>query len=161
MAIISIIAAQSDNGVIGRDNRLPWHIKSDLENFRDLTIDKPVVMGRKTFESLRLPLDRRDNIVVTRDPNFSYPGVAVFRSVEEAIQFAKDIPAEEIMVIGGEQIFRATLNEANKMYLTLIHTIINDGDAFFPKYNTDEWNEIGKRALDTGDAGITADFHVL
>ena len=161
MSSISLIAALSEDNVIGRDNKLPWHQKSDLANFRRLTLDKPVIMGRKTFESLGRPLDRRPNIVVTRDPSFTFPGISVFGSVEEAIEFAIEIPADEIMVIGGEQIFCSTLHTANRMYLTLIHTIVGDGDAFFPHYDRDEWNTVEDRMLPVSADEFPAEFKIL
>lgn len=158
MHTVSLIAAVSTNHVIGRNNQLPWHLPSDLANFRKLTLDKPIIMGRKTFESLGTPLPRRRNIVITRDPFFRAEGVDVFQSVEEGFDFARDIPAEEIMVIGGEQIFEATLCISNRMYLTLVHTIIEDGDAFFPSFEKSEWAEVNKHTLDTNGNEPRAEF---
>lgn len=139
MSRISLIAAMSEDHVIGRDNQLPWDIKSDLMNFRRHTLGKPVIMGRKTFESLRSPLPKRENIVITRDPFFSAEGVKVFTNIEDGLDFARNIPADEIMIIGGEQIFEATLDIANRMYLTLIKKIIQNGDAHFPDFKRSEW----------------------
>jgi dihydrofolate reductase len=158
MSSISIIAAMSPERVIGRDNKLPWHVKSDLQNFRELTLKKPVIMGRKTFESLGAPLQDRTNIVVTRDPYFAHQGVEVFGSIDGALSFARGIPASEIMVIGGEQIFEATLESANKMYITIIDKIINDGDAYFPTYDKSQWEVIGQRHLSTINNEPKAEF---
>lgn len=159
MSKISLIAAHAENRVIGRDNKLPWHVRSDLQNFRALTRKKPVIMGRKTFESLPGKLDDRPNIVVTRDPFFVAEGVQVFTSIIEALDFARDIPAEEIMVIGGEQIFEATLDCANIMYLTIIRQIV-EGDAYFPEYNESQWKTVEERKLPTSELEPRADFLV-
>lgn len=148
MSLISVIAAMSEDRVIGKDNRLPWNIKSDLANFKKITLGKPVIMGRKTFESLRAPLPGRENIIITRDPFFTAEGIKVFRSIEDGLNFARDIPADEIMVIGGEQIFEATLDTANRMYLTVIRQIVVNGDAFFPEYDTAQWQQIETKDLE-------------
>lgn len=157
MSKISLIAAYAENRVIGRDNKLPWHVKSDLQNFRALTRKKPVIMGRKTFESLPGKLDDRPNIVVTRDPFFRAEGVDVFTSISDALDHARDIPADEIMVIGGEQIFEATLHCANTMYLTIIRQIV-EGDAYFPDYNEANWKIVEQRQLMTLSGEPKADF---
>lgn len=159
MSKISLIAALSENDrVIGRDNKLPWHVKSDLQNFKQLTLGKPVIMGRKTFVSLPGALVDRPNIVVTRDPFFQAPGATVFTSVEQALDFARDIPADEVMVIGGEQIFEATLDIANRMYLTIIQAVIQDGDAFFPAYDESEWDKVSEKRLETASNEPSANF---
>ncbi len=147
MSLVSVIAAMSENRAIGKNNKLPWNIRSDLANFKKITLGKPVIMGRKTFESLPTALPNRENIIITRDPFFKADGIKVFQSIEDGLDFARAIPAEEIMVIGGEQIFEATLDIANRMYLTLIRQIV-DGDAFFPKYDESQWTQTAKRDLE-------------
>ncbi|MBX6393717.1 MAG: dihydrofolate reductase, partial [Burkholderiales bacterium] len=129
MAIISLLVAVSDNGLIGRDNQLPWHLPADLKRFKRLSLGKPVLMGRKTWESLGRPLPERRNIVITRNRDYRAPGAEVTGSLEEAIRLAGD--AEEIMVIGGAEIFRLALPLADRMYYTHVHTVM-DGDTFFP-----------------------------
>jgi dihydrofolate reductase len=157
---ISLIAAFSENRVIGRENRLPWNIKSDLRKFREVTLGKPVIMGRKTFESLKCPLPNRKNIVVTRDSSFNAKGVDVFTDLDEALAFARGIPADEIMVIGGEQIFDATLHCANRMYLTLIKAHI-DGDAYFPEFDRNQWKEVDRQVLEQLPDEPPAEFTVI
>lgn len=130
---ISIIAAVSKNGVIGRDNRLPWHISADLKRFRELTTGHVVIMGRKTFESIGKALPNRINIVVSRDEEFSAPGCIVCHSLEDALKLGQERD-DKIFVIGGEQIFREFINRASKLYLTLVEGEF-EGDAHFPDYS--------------------------
>lgn len=158
---IILVAAVGENGVIGRDNTLPWRIKSDLQYFRTVTMNKPVVMGRKTFVSIGKPLPGRTNIVVTRDRDFSTPEVEVTHSVEEALALARSDArrrgAGAIAVIGGTDIFRQTMPFADKLVLTLVHAS-PPGDAFFPAIDPAIWREIERREQPKGpgdDCGIT------
>ena len=137
--IISLIAAIDKNRVIGKENALPWHLPADLKHFRDLTLGKPIIMGRKTFESIGKPLARRTNIVLTNDQNFQAQECVGVHSVDEAIAAAGN--AEEAMVIGGAQIFDQFLLRAQKMYLTILDIGV-DGDTYFPAWNPEEWEEI-------------------
>jgi dihydrofolate reductase len=139
--IISIIAAIAANGVIGKENKLPWHLPADMKHFRDLTRGKPVIMGSKTFESIGRPLPDRLNIVLSSDLAYRAEGAMVVHSIDEALQAAGD--AQEVMVIGGGSIYKQFLPRANRMYLTLIHTNFK-GDAFFPEYEKKEWNEVAR-----------------
>jgi dihydrofolate reductase len=125
--------------VIGIDNRLPWRLPADMKHFRVLTLGKPVLMGRKTFDSIGKPLPGRTNIVVSQDPDFHPAGVTVARSLAEALSAAHE--AEEIMVIGGASFYAQLLPEAQRLYLTEIHHDFA-GDAFFPAWNPGEWHEI-------------------
>lgn len=124
------------NRVIGRDNRLPWKLPADLRHFRRVTMGKPVVMGRKTFESIGKPLDGRINIVITHDRTYSAPGCRVVHSVDDALQ----ADAGEIMVIGGANLYRQTIPVANRIYLTLIDADL-EGDAMFPPLDMSAWRE--------------------
>ena len=135
---LSLIAALADNHVIGRDNKLPWHLPADLAHFKRLTIGKPIIMGRRTWESLPGLLPHRTHVIVTRDPDYRAEGGFVVHSIDEALAFAGD--AEEIMVVGGAELYRQCLPLASRLYLTLVHTVI-EGDAVFPAYSTDEWCE--------------------
>ncbi|MEK6749972.1 MAG: type 3 dihydrofolate reductase [Pseudomonadota bacterium] len=138
--IISMIAAMTDDGIIGIENRLPWKLPVDMRWFRRHTVGKPVVMGRTTFDSLgRKPLPDRHNIVVTRDPNFSAAGVAVAHTLDEALHAAGDVP--EVMIIGGASLYREALARAQRLYITFVHAKII-GDASFPAWQRDEWREI-------------------
>jgi dihydrofolate reductase len=157
---IVLIAAVADNGVIGRDNALPWRLSSDLKRFKALTVGKPVVMGRKTFLSIGKPLPDRTNIVVTRDPTFRAGGVTVARSVEAALATARDDAVRrgvsEIAVIGGTEIFAQILTVADRLEITHVHAR-PDGDAHFPAIDPKLWHE---RARSEQPAGPRDDASV-
>jgi dihydrofolate reductase len=132
---ISLIAALAANRVIGRDNRLPWHLPEDLRRFKRLTMGHALVMGRKTFESIGRPLPGRETIVITRQEGYAPPGVTVAHSVDEALAQAR---GDEVFVAGGEEIFRQTLGRAGRLYLTRIHAEI-PGNTWFPDFDEREW----------------------
>ncbi|MCK6263022.1 type 3 dihydrofolate reductase [Vibrio sp. ZSDE26] len=132
--IISMIAAMADNRVIGKDNQMPWHLPADFAWFKRSTMGKPVIMGRKTYDSIGRALPGRPNIVISRDPNLDIEGVAMATSIEAAIQAAGDV--EEVMIIGGGAIYSACLPIANKLYVTYIDAKI-DGDTQFPSWGDD------------------------
>ncbi|HUN00287.1 MAG: dihydrofolate reductase [Halothiobacillus sp. 20-53-49] len=134
---IGLVAALSRNQVIGRDNALPWHLPADLKRFKAITLGKPIIMGRKTYDSIGRPLPGRHNIVITRNPEFTADGVTVVESLDAALDAANHAP--EVMVIGGANIYYQFLPRADWLYLTVVHTQIDDGDAFFPAYNRREW----------------------
>ena len=131
---ISLIAALSENRVIGKDNTLPWHIPEDLKHFKEVTSGHPVIMGRKTFESIGRLLPKRLNIVVSRDPAYKVEGATMANSLDKAIEIATNYDANEVFVIGGGQIFEQSMAFADRLYLTVVHTEI-EGDAFFPEYS--------------------------
>lgn len=133
---LSLIVAMTKNRVIGKDNQMPWHLPADLAWFRQNTTGKPVIMGRKTFESIGRPLPKRTNIVLSRQP-FEHDGVIWKDSLESAVNFVRD--SEEIMLIGGGQLFNEYVSKADRLYLTEIQTEL-DGDTFFPSINWDEWH---------------------
>jgi dihydrofolate reductase len=139
---ISIIAAIGKNRELGKDNKLLWHIKEDLQRFRELTKGHPIIMGRKTWESIPekfRPLPNRTNIVVTRDQQYSVPaGVEKYSSVESALA---SHPNEEMMVIGGAELYRQTIDRANRLFITHVNQTV-DGDAFFPKIDPKVWREM-------------------
>jgi dihydrofolate reductase len=135
---ISLLLAASENNVIGRDNRLPWHLPNDLTYFKNLTWGLPILMGRKTFDSIGKPLPGRKSIVITRDGGWTHKGVEAVHSMGEAIQKAEEYGAKEIFVIGGAQIFKAALPAAGRIYLTRIHHAF-DGDVFFPDITNRDW----------------------
>jgi dihydrofolate reductase len=140
--LISLIAAASENNVIGKAHTLPWDLPAELRYFRDTTRGKPVIMGRKTYDSIGRPMPGRHNIIITRDRAWKAEGCDTVTSVEDAIALAKADAAEEIFVIGGEQIYRLALPLADRIYLTRVHTVIEDGEAFFPTFDLAEWEEI-------------------
>lgn len=151
---VAFIVAVARNGVIGRDGQLPWRLSTDLKLFRRLTMGKPIVMGRKTWESLaKRPLDGRDNIVVTRDATFQAEGAMVAHSVDDALRIARAAAdarqADEVMVIGGEEIFRSTLAEADRIYLTEVHAE-PAGDTFMPPLDQSQWQERSRERLERG-----------
>ena len=146
MTIVSLIVAAAENDVIGRGGRMPWRIPSDLKTFRRLTLGKPVIMGRKTFQSLGKPLDGRLNIVVSRDPLYEVTGVTVVQSLEAAIDLAKRAGVGEIMVIGGAQIYRAALPSANRIYLTRVHSR-PEGDTTFTVPDDGTWQQVSSAPL--------------
>ena len=138
---ISIIAVLASNGVIGRDNRLPWHLGTDLKRFKALTTGHHLVMGRKTFESLGKPLPGRTTVVITRQKAFSAPpGVVVVASIDEALRVAGQRGDDEVFIAGGGEIYRQALHLADRMYLTRIHAEV-EGDTTFPEFDdVSEWN---------------------
>jgi dihydrofolate reductase len=136
---IAIVVAMAENRVIGRDNRLPWHLPADLRHFKQLTVGKPVMMGRKTHESIGRALPGRTNIVVTRDHSYQAPGCVVVHSIEGALRAAEG--HEEAMVIGGTEFYRQLLPKAERIYLTLVHAVF-EGDALFPEITPGEWREV-------------------
>ncbi|UTW11018.1 dihydrofolate reductase [Marinobacterium rhizophilum] len=142
---LAIIVAKARNGVIGVDNKLPWHLPADLKYFKQVTFGKPVIMGRLTFESIGRPLPGRANIVVTRNPDWSHAGVQAAASLEEAIDLAQahcDVGgADEAMVIGGAQIYAQAMTLVQRIYLTEVQADI-DGDARFPALDQDQWREV-------------------
>ena len=152
--IVSLVVAVAENGVIGRDGKLPWRMPSDLKTFRRMTMGKPIVMGRKTFQSIGKALDGRDNIVVTRDAAFSAEGVSVMGSLGEALVLAKGLArtkgVDEVMVIGGGEIFAAALPLAHRIYWTEIHGQ-PEGDVTFARPDPALWTEVRREAIPRGE----------
>jgi dihydrofolate reductase len=144
MTRIALVVAAASNGVIGARGAIPWHIPEDMHRFRSLTMGKPCIMGRKTWESLpKKPLPGRLNIVITRDSRLDAPGVDVAATFEAAVRRAEREASDEIAVIGGAEIYRAALAVADLVYLTEIHAEF-DGDAYFSRPNADEWREMSR-----------------
>lgn len=139
---LCLIAALADNRVIGRDNQLPWHLPADLKHFKALTLGKPIIMGRKTWDSLGRPLPGRLNLVVSRQPGLTLEGAEVFPTLEAAIEradvWAREEDAEELMLIGGAQLYELGLEQADRLYLTRVG-LEPEGDAFFPQIDESVW----------------------
>jgi dihydrofolate reductase len=136
---ISLIAAMGENRVIGAGGAIPWHLPADFKHFKELTMGHPIVMGRKTFESIGKPLPGRTNIVVTRDASYRRDGVVVVASPEAALAAAADAEgADEVFVIGGAEMYKLFLPQAERVYLTRVHGTF-EGDAFFPELGEGEW----------------------
>lgn len=145
---LSIIVAMADRNVIGIENRLPWHLPADLRYFRSVTMGKPVIMGRKTFDSIGHPLPGRRNIVITRDPDWRADGVDVVNSPNEARQAAGNAP--ETMVIGGAQIYRDMLPLVDRLYITEVACNV-EGDTFFPMLSKKDWRETSRESHAAGN----------
>jgi dihydrofolate reductase len=145
-----LIAAFTDNRVLGKDNRLIWHLPEDLKNFKRLTSGHPVIMGRKTFESLGRPLPNRTNIIITRNADFKAEGCVVVSSLENALQKAEEAGAEKAFVIGGGEIYAQALPIADLMYLTHVHTTL-EGDTFFPEFSTQDWQETARQSFEADE----------
>lgn len=137
---ISIIAAVSDNGVIGNDGKLPWNLPADMKHFKEITTGHHIIMGRKTYESIGRPLPNRTNIVLTKNSKIRPKGCSVVNSLDKALNIAKKAGEKEVMVIGGSEIYKLALPLADKLYLTLVHENFK-GDTKFPDYNKREWTE--------------------
>ena len=142
---IALIAAMANNRVIGNQGQLPWRLPRDMQWFRKHTLGKPIIMGRKTCESLPKALPKRRNIVVSRQLDFSAEGFEIVASIEGAIKLASQNYSGEIMVIGGEMLYRQTLEQANRLYLTEVNDETN-GDAFFPEYDAGQWKTVSSES---------------
>ncbi|RAU22082.1 dihydrofolate reductase [Paramagnetospirillum kuznetsovii] len=156
---VALIVAVAANGVIGRDNALPWHIPEDLKWFKRNTLGKPVIMGRKTWESIGRPLPGRPNIVVTRQKDWSADGAHAVHSLDEALALAERLApdAAELMVIGGSALFAEALDRCSRFYLTEVRRAY-DGDVYFPPVDSALWHEVSREAHD-GDPAF--DFVIL
>jgi len=158
--MIALFVAHANDRVIGYQNDMPWHVPGDLAYFKRRTMGKPIIMGRKTYESIGRPLPGRLNIVITRNPSYDSKGVRVVTSLEEALRVAKEeTDAAEYVVIGGEQIFKQAMPIADRMYITKIDETY-PGDTFFPDYNLAEWEMIEASETALNDEGVPYTFYV-
>lgn len=151
MAILAFVVAVAENGVIGSKGRLPWRLSSDLKMFRRLTMGKPIIMGRRTWESLpKRPLDGRENIVITRDPAYNAEGAHVVHSADAALALAQRLAEEygvdEIAVIGGGQVYRDLMDRADRIYWTQVHGA-PEGDTVFPPLDSESWREVSSEPI--------------
>jgi dihydrofolate reductase len=150
---VALVVAMADNRAIGRDGNLPWHLSSDMRYFRKITMGKPIIMGRLTFLSLGRALPGRTNIVLTRNAAFEAPGAIMAYNLEEALDVARKIAAktgvDEIMVIGGEDVFRAVLPQAARIYLTEVHAT-PEADTWYPEIDNRDWREISREEHEPG-----------
>ena len=145
---ISIVVAASANNVIGVNGQLPWRLPEDLQHFKQITMGKPMIMGRATFESIGRALPGRQSIVLSRQTGFEAEGCDVVTTVEDAIKAAGD--AEEVMIIGGGEIYRQFLPQADRIYLTRVQAEV-DGDTLFPEIELDEWEVVAVEEYPAGD----------
>ena len=155
MIRLAVIVAAAENGVIGCDNALPWHLPEDLRYFKRVTIGKPIVMGRKTFESIGRALPGRSNIVISRNAEFVAEGVQAVVSLDQALALAAEIEVAdgvaEVVVIGGAQIYRAAIPRADRLYITEVHARV-EGDALLPSIDWTQWLEVGRERFPAADA---------
>ena len=146
---LAMIAALAEQHVIGRDNIMPWHLPADLKHFKAMTLGKPIIMGRKTWDSLGRPLPGRLNLVVSRQPDLQLEGAETFTDLDSALtraeQWAREQGVDELMLIGGAQLYAQALSQAQRLYLTRIEAS-PEGDAFFPDYDQAEWQCIDSQA---------------
>jgi len=144
---LSLMVAKASNRVIGRNNKLPWYLPNDLKYFKQVTFGKPVIMGRKTWDSLGKPLPGRTKIVITRQTDFQAEGAKVVATLDEAVTLAENVAfiegQDEAVVMGGAEIYALALPKTDRLYLTEVHAEV-DGDTWFPEYDTSEWKEIGR-----------------
>lgn len=156
---LSIIVAVAENHVIGRDNQLIWHLPKDLKQFKNLTTGHPIIMGRKTFESIGKPLPNRTSIIISRNTNFAAEGCIVVNSLEDAILEAQKIESEEAFIIGGAEIYKIAFPLSDKIYLTRVYHNF-EGDTFFPVIDLDTWQET-KRLINEIDEKNLYEFDFI
>jgi dihydrofolate reductase len=151
---LSLIAALAENRVIGIDNSMPWHLPGDFKYFKATTLGKPIIMGRKTWDSLGRPLPGRLNLVVSRQPGLQLPGAEVFASLDAAIEraeaWAHEQGADEVMLIGGAQLYELSLAQADRLYLTRV-ALQPEGDAWFPEFDENQWQKVSSVANEAVD----------
>ena len=150
--IKTIVVAASENNVIGIDNNLPWHLPDDLKFFKKTTLGKPVLMGRKTFESLGRPLPNRLNIVLSRSKQALPEGVLQFADYDEAILYLEEKQTEEVCIIGGGVVFANTLDLVDQVFMTRVHTCLENGEVFFPAINPELWTKVWEESHDKDEA---------
>lgn len=141
---ISLVAAAATNNAIGKDGKMPWHLPNDMKHFKNITWGMPVVMGRKTYESLGKPLPGRKNIVISRQPSWKAEGIVVVKNIEDALFIAKQSDANEVMVIGGGEIYRAMMDRAKRIYLTRVEAE-PEADTFFPSIDPGQWYLVSQK----------------
>jgi len=145
---ISIVVAMSNNGVIGRDGDLPWHLSADLRHFKAITMGKPIVMGRVTHESIGRILPGRENIILTQNENYQSEGCTIINDLNQVIARSEDL--DEIMIIGGAQLYKDTLGLANCLFITEVHADV-EGDVYFPEFDRGNWQEIERQFFRADD----------
>lgn len=148
---ISSIVAVSENHVIGVDNDLPWRLPSDLKFFKEMTLGHHILMGRKNFDSMGRPLPGRTNIVITRNKEFYHSGVIIRNDIMAGIQYAQEAGEKELFIVGGEQIYRQTMELWDTLYLTRVHTNIENGSAFFPEIENTSWRLLESKKIDSDE----------
>ena len=139
--LLSIIVAMDRQGTIGRENGLPWRLSADLKHVKAITMGKPIIMGRKTHESIGKPLPGRENIIISRNSDYKSEGCMVFTDIEDALEYCHY--HDEVIIMGGAELYQQTLSRATRIYLTEVHAEVQ-GDAYFPRYKPDQWREVNR-----------------
>ncbi|GAW87034.1 dihydrofolate reductase [Bathymodiolus platifrons methanotrophic gill symbiont] len=156
---LSLIVAMAMNRTIGLNNQMPWHLSADLKNFKKITMGQPIIMGRKTFESIGRPLPGRQNIIISRNPHYQQQGCSVFNDLDSALQSCTS--SAEVFVIGGATLYEATLSRADRLYVTEIQKEFN-GDTWFPEINKEQWQEISREDInDDSSVDFNYSFIIL
>lgn len=150
---ISLVVAAASNNAIGKEGKLPWHLPNDMKHFKNVTWGLPVIMGRKTFESLGKPLAGRKNIVISRQPGWSAAGAVAVKNIDDALFLAKETDAKETMVIGGGEIYRTLFEKAKRIYLTRVEAE-PEADTFFPSLNPKEWRLVSQKKYEADEKNI-------
>tara|TARA_B110000263_G_scaffold14018_1_gene11584 strand:- start:94 stop:591 length:498 start_codon:yes stop_codon:yes gene_type:complete len=157
---LSLIVAVSRNGIIGHKGELPWRISDDLKNFKSITMGKPIIMGRRTFDSIGVALDGRQNIVVSRSEKIINGDVEMASSLDKALKIASKVNPVEVMIIGGGEIYNLALPKADRIYLTEVHIDVK-GDVYFPALNPKHWGEVSRKFFSAEDNAPAYSFVVL
>ncbi len=158
----SMVMAMDLNRLIGKDGGLPWHISADLKYFKRITMGKPVIMGRKTYDSIGKPLPGRPNIVITRSNEWSAEGVQIAKSLAHSFELAAEHSAEEVMIIGGASICQEAMPLTDRLYLTVIDHEFDGGDTWLQSYQPEDWHQVSSEAHDeTDEGGYRYEYRVL
>ena len=147
---ISLVVAAATNNAIGKDGKMPWHLPADMKHFKNITWGMPVVMGRKTFESLGKPLTGRKNIVITRQTDWQSAGAVVVKNIEDALLIAQQADVNEVMVIGGGEIYKALFEKAKRIYLTRVEAE-PEADTYFPPIHPDQWHLVSQQNFEADE----------
>ena len=161
---VSIIVAIAKNYAIGKDNKLLWHISDDLKLFKETTLNSPIIMGRKSFESIGRPLPKRTNVVITRNPNFEVEGVLTFSSIESALEYFDKQGDSVVYIIGGGEIYKQSMEIADELHISHVDVSVPDADTFFPHFDTNKWTLVEERAFSKSEKnqhGFTYKRYVL
>ncbi|NOQ14426.1 MAG: dihydrofolate reductase [Methyloprofundus sp.] len=154
---LSLIVAMATNRTIGINNQMPWHLSADLKKFKQITMGQPIIMGRKTFESIGRPLPGRQNIIISRDPLYQQQGCLVFNDLDSALQDCAEI--DEVFVIGGATLYAATLARADRLYITEIQQTF-EGDTWFPEIKREQWREVAREDIDN-DSSVDFNYSFI
>jgi dihydrofolate reductase len=147
---LSLIVAMATNRTIGINKQMPWHLSADLKKFKKITMGHPIIMGRKTFESIGRPLPGRQNIIISRDVNYQQEGCLIFNGLDAAVQYCSD--QDEVFVIGGATLYEVTLERADRLYITQINQAF-EGDTWFPEIDIEDWQEVAREDINN-DASV-------